>query len=139
MDVVSWRNCLHRGSAVNDNQVRLEFDDFFRKTLRAIRVACGPAIFEPQIATLDPAKLAPPASKASTRGPASGSFSPIPMMTPILAVGLDFCARAARGHAANPTIPVMKSRRRIAFAKAQDYAKFGCTSGEYSRKLRSAE
>jgi hypothetical protein len=61
------------------------------------------------------------------------------MMTPIRAVGLDFCARAARGRAANPTIPVMKSRRRIAFAKAQDYAKFGWTSGEYSRKLRSAE
>ena len=36
------------------------------------------------------------------------------------------CARAASGHAAvAPTIPLMNSRRRIAFPKAQDHAKFG--------------
>ena len=72
MDVVSWRNCLHRGSAVNDNQVRLEFDDFFRKTLRAIRVPCGPAIFELQIATLDPAKLAETSFQGLYAGPCFG-------------------------------------------------------------------
>jgi hypothetical protein len=36
---------------------------------------------------------------------------------------LDFCARAASGHAvADAAITLMKSRRRIAFPKAQDCA-----------------
>jgi hypothetical protein len=36
------------------------------------------------------------------------------------------CARAAIGQAAaEPTIPLIKLRRRIAFPKAQDHAKVG--------------
>jgi hypothetical protein len=39
------------------------------------------------------------------------------------------CARAASGHAAaEPTITVMKSRRRIAFSKAHDRADY-CLQG----------
>ncbi len=39
-------------------------------------------------------------------------------------IGLLCCARAASGQAtAEPTIPLMKSRRRIARSKAQDHAR----------------
>ena len=40
------------------------------------------------------------------------------------------CARAASGQAAaEPTIPLMKLRRRIAFPKAQDHANYAITAG----------
>ena len=45
---------------MNDDQVRLEFDDFFCKTLRAIDVACGPAIIQQKVLALYPTKLLEP-------------------------------------------------------------------------------
>jgi len=48
----------------------------------------------------------------------------------------DCCARAASGHAAaDPAIPLMKSRRRIAFTEA-GLRRIGC---DYSRDLRPAK
>src|SRR5215470_6709613 len=47
------------------------------------------------------------------------------------------CAREARGQTiAEPAIPLMKSRRRIAFPTAGYCADFGC---DYSRDLRAAK
>src|SRR5215469_18903806 len=47
------------------------------------------------------------------------------------------CAREARGQTiAEPAIPLMKSRRRIAFPTAGSCADFGC---DYSRVLRPAK
>src|SRR5215472_570209 len=47
------------------------------------------------------------------------------------------CAREARGQTiAEPAIPLMKSRRRIAFPTAGSCADFGC---DYSRVLRPVE
>src|SRR5215469_12765404 len=55
-------------------------------------------------------------------------------MKPI--VGSFACGYAASGQtAADPAITLMKSRRRIAFSKAQDCADFG----HYSRDLRQAK
>ena len=49
-------------------------------------------------------------------------------------------ARATSGHAvAEPTIPLMKSRRRIAFLKAQDCVDFRVHLVDYSRDLRPAK
>jgi len=42
------------------------------------------------------------------------------------------CARAASGNAVETEIPLMKSRRRIASSKAQDYA----NDDHYSKDLR---
>jgi hypothetical protein len=46
-------------------------------------------------------------------------------------MGLDLlCACAVIGHAvADPTIALTKSRRRIAFPKAQDHANYAITAG----------
>src|ERR1700751_2917997 len=53
---------------------------------------------------------------------------------------LDFCARAATGHAvAEPTIPLMKSRRRIASPEGSGVRRLLLTGCDYSRDLRSAE
>ena len=47
------------------------------------------------------------------------------------------CARAKSGQAtAEPTIPLTKSRRRIAYPKAQDHADFQKGSGIYDRRNR---
>jgi hypothetical protein len=43
---------------VNDDQVRPEFDDFLCKTLCALKVACGPAIIQLEVAALHPTELA---------------------------------------------------------------------------------
>jgi hypothetical protein len=54
--------------------------------------------------------------------------------------GMGCCARAASGQAAaEPTIPSTKSRRRIAFPKAQDHADCGFQRSDYSRDLRPAK
>jgi hypothetical protein len=59
------------------------------------------------------------------------------MSTPTRRIAPAFCACAVNGHAtADPEIPVMKSRRRIAFLKAWDHA--NCID-DYSRDLRPAE
>jgi hypothetical protein len=50
----------------------------------------------------------------------------------------DGCARAASGQTvADPAITLMKSRRRIAFSKAQDRADLRCC--DYTRDLRRAK
>ena len=60
-------------------------------------------------------------------------------MNPMVGTLLACCPRAASGHAvAEPTIPLMKSRRRIAAPKAQACADYALEC-DYSRDLRLAE
>jgi hypothetical protein len=60
----------------------------------------------------------------------------VDIKTPIRRTLLDFCARAASGHpAADTAITLMKSRRRIAFPEAKDYA----NSPDYIRDLPLAK
>src|SRR5262245_56064336 len=69
-----------------------------------------------------------PSFASSSRNPpaqdcASGSLSEKAIRTPIWRGGSDCCARAPSGHATDElAIALMKSRRRIAFSKAQDHA-----------------
>src|SRR6516164_10113990 len=57
--------------------------------------------------------------------------------TPIRRLPPACCARATNGHAApEPTITLMKSRRRIAFPEAEDHAK---RIADYIRDLRPAK
>jgi len=56
---------------------------------------------------------------AATQDCASWSLSAKAINTPIRRIRSSCCARATSGHAAaEPTIALMKSRRRIAFLKA---------------------
>src|SRR6516225_4753596 len=78
-----------------------------------------------------------PWENAPTIAGASGSSAPIFISTPMRRMCSPCCASAESGHAvAEPTIPLMKSRRRIAFLKAQDCADLRCN---YSRDLTTAE
>src|SRR5262249_54923696 len=65
-----------------------------------------------------------PCTKAAARPCPKGSFEP-PMSTPTRRICSFCCARAASGQAmADPAIPLMRSRRRIAFSKALDCADY---------------
>jgi hypothetical protein len=69
--------------------------------------------------------------------PAWGSFALYGMSAATRRMGLVLlcCARKVSGHAvADPTIALTKSRRRIAFPKAQDYANYVITAGIYDRR-----
>jgi hypothetical protein len=50
--------CANCRGTVNDDKVGLEFEDFLGKKPRPIRVTCGPAIIQLEIAALDPTELA---------------------------------------------------------------------------------
>jgi len=81
-----------------------------------------------------PAALSPERA-AATRGATPDSAPGY--KKPIWKIFAYCCARAASGHAvAEPAITLMKSRRRIAFPKAEDYAD---DHGNYSRVWRCAE
>jgi len=57
-------------------------------------------------------------------------------MTPIRRIWSGCCARVVSGHAAaDPAIPLMRSRRRIACPEAHDYAK----TPDYIRDLSPAK
>src|SRR5262249_50761950 len=69
--------------------------------------------------SVQPSSLSPCRSKAARACP-SGSSSRVGINMPIRRSRSGCCARAASGHtAAEPAIPLMKSRRRIAAPKAQ--------------------
>src|SRR5262245_10050370 len=74
-----------------------------------------------------------PCKNAAMRACASGSFEGEWLSTPMRRTRSVCCARAARGQmtAAEPTTPLMKSRRLIAPPKAQDRASYSAKRADW--------